>query len=236
MSIDFYPAQDAEAAGIKTRDDCGAASLFFCNEDKQFPEFERKDLKTMFPGIQFENFAIDGATCEDLLSEPRLTELKSFASKRVLTTITIGGNDLLSAFRISQGSKTVKMAPLFNELQARYKKVLHSIRAIFPQAVFILNTVFDPTDATGILPTSSPLYSEKLPIEFLTQFNSVVKSSADDLSLLADVHEHFRGHGAECGAADQFWYWKPSPIEPSYRGATEIRRVWHAALTEFMKK
>jgi hypothetical protein len=48
-------------------------------------------------------------------------------------------------------------------------------------------------------------------------------------TLLADVHEHFLGHGASARESDR-WYWRRSLIEPNAQGATEIRRVWRAAL------
>jgi hypothetical protein len=52
--------------------------------------------------------------------------------------------------------------------------------------------------------------------------------------LLADVHRHFLGHGVTAPAQER-WYWSPNPIEPSARGASEIRRVWWAAVEEVLR-
>ena len=53
-------------------------------------------------------------------------------------------------------------------------------------------------------------------------------------ALLADVHRHFLGHGVTAPEPER-WYWSPNPIEPSARGASEIRRVWWAALEETLR-
>ena len=94
------------------------------------------------------------------------------------------------------------------------------------KSTIVVTTVYDPTDGTGIMPISAG-YHGKIPVEYLAQFNDFVRHTAEAYDLLvADVHAHFRGHGAECGSAEEFWYLRSSPIEPSYRGASEIRRVW----------
>ncbi len=231
MSIDFYPAQDVESAGLSARDDIGASALFYRNDSQLFPDFEGKDLVTKFPGIRYKNLAIDGATCEDLLSKVRDTDISTSAGTKLLVTLTLGGNDLLETYRRSTGEQQSVLSIEFGKVQVRYTTVVQMLRRKLPNALLILTTVFDPTDGTGIMPSATPLYQGKLPIEFLTEFNRFILSYAKDESILvADVYKHFFGHGAECDAADKFWYWKPSPIEPSYRGASEIRRVWFETL------
>jgi hypothetical protein len=46
---------------------------------------------------------------------------------------------------------------------------------------------------------------------------------------IADVHEHFLGHGASAPEEER-WYWRRSLVEPNAMGASEIRRVWRDAL------
>lgn len=48
--------------------------------------------------------------------------------------------------------------------------------------------------------------------------------------MLADVNQHFLEHGLNASSLEEFWYWKPSPIEPGARGASKIRRVWLESL------
>ena len=47
--------------------------------------------------------------------------------------------------------------------------------------------------------------------------------------LLADIAAHFAGHGLSTPPADR-WYWPHMLIEPSARGASEIRRLWLRAV------
>jgi lysophospholipase L1-like esterase len=48
---------------------------------------------------------------------------------------------------------------------------------------------------------------------------------------LIDLHRHFAGHGRSAPAAKR-WYWTGSLIEPGMAGASEIRRLWLAAVEE----
>jgi len=44
--------------------------------------------------------------------------------------------------------------------------------------------------------------------------------------LLADLYQHFEGHGLAEGEASQRWFWDESMIEPNALGASETRRIW----------
>lgn len=227
MSIDYYPAQDAANAGLSNREEIGASSLLYSNDVKLFPEFEGKDLKTRLPGLNYVNLAIDGATTEDMLSPIHANDLKKFAKNRVLVTITIGGNDLLQALRRNYNGSRTELEQECIAVLERFVKVLDLVKRVIPKAKLLLTTVFDPTDGTGVLPSNVPVFDKPMPVEFLHQFNDHVRACAKSHNaLLADIHAHFSGHGALCGSANNFWYWRPSPIEPSYLGASEIRRVW----------
>ena len=229
MSIDYYATQDAERCGLGEIDHIGAASLFYSNNSTLFPEFENNDLKAKYAGIKHLNVCIDGATCDDLqyqIGSKDIDEIKS--NHRVLVTVTQGGNDMLHAFRRSMEGQD--LLSLFGALRSNYKKSIEQIKKRLPNSLILLSTVFDPTDGTGVLPTDSPLYNKKMPIEYLGEFNNFVKGFAGGKVVIADVHKHFLGHGAGCGSQESFWYWPPSPIEPSLRGSGEIRRVWMNAL------
>jgi lysophospholipase L1-like esterase len=230
MSIDFYPAADAGRDGHVGRDSIGAAALLYENDSELFPDFAGHDLRSLLPAIKHINLTFDGATTFDLLDSERVSSFPNFKGN-ALVTLTLGGNDLLQAFSRKGRGDTVDLLKAVAELKKRYQDVLAIIRKKLPNSVVILTTVYDPTDGTGILPTSSPLFDSAMPIEFLHEYNDFIRScAATSPFLLADVHKHFDGHGALCGAAEKFWYWKPSPIEPGYRGASEIRRVWLDAL------
>jgi lysophospholipase L1-like esterase len=226
MSIDFYPAADAGRDGSSGRENIGAAALLYDNDPTLFPDFAERDLKSLLPSIKHTNLTFDGATTFDLLDRDKLKSIPSYRGK-TLVTLTLGGNDLLQVIGSKARGNLVDLTKSVRELATRYEEVLTMIRKKVPNSVVILTTVYDPTDGTGILPTSSPLFESALPIEYLHTFNDFVRScAATSPFLLADVHKHFEGHGALCGSSEKFWYWKPSPIEPGYQGASEIRRVW----------
>jgi lysophospholipase L1-like esterase len=197
MSMDIYPAFDAESAGTEWKDNLGAASLFHHNEALLFPEFRGKDLQQKYPKSAFSNLCLDGATCEDLLSDSIKQSLIGFSDAKVLVTLTLGGNDLLRAYR--GNSDQVNFSAAVANLVKQYQDVISMIRAVLQNSVLILTTVYDPTDRTGMMPSNQALYQRKLHIEYLELFKNNVVSSANHSSvLIADVHKHFLGHGSQC--------------------------------------
>lgn len=222
ISIDSYPAFDAERVGIRTHQAIGSAALLYKNEDRIFPEFKGKDLVSLFPKISYVNLAIDGGVTADMLSPIRLEELSQFRNAKALITLTIGGNDLLSAYRrfgaLNHSSATDELLDICN----RYQKIVRMLKQKLPFSKIIATTVFDPTDSSGILPT----IGKDLPLGFLDSFNTWIKKCAtSECILLADIHKHFLGHGLSA-QVDDCWYLRTNPIEPGYKGASEIRRVW----------
>ncbi len=181
MSIDSYPAFDAERAGIHTQQQIGSAALFY-----------KKDLSR-------------------------------FRNVNVVATLTIGGNDLLSTYRRMTTFNRSEATDQLLDICNRYQRILRMLKVNLQKLTLITTTVFDPTDDTGILPT----VGNELPMNFLTSLNSWVKQSAySENVLLADVYTHFLGHGATARANGDYWYLRTNPIEPGYRGASKIRRVW----------
>src|SRR5262245_18775221 len=106
MSIDLYPALDAGEADVAVALEwdaragrvapLGAASLLHTNVDDRYPEFSGRDLVSRYPDIAYLNVAEDGATIGDVFGE-QLTRVDE-SDERTLITLTIGGNDLLSAY------------------------------------------------------------------------------------------------------------------------------------------
>src|SRR5688572_24999545 len=106
MSIDLYPALDAGETDVAvalewnsragTVAPLGAASLLHRNVDDRHPEFAGRDLVSRYPDIGFVNVAEDGATMGDVFGSqlPQIAE----SDERTLMTLSIGGNDLISAF------------------------------------------------------------------------------------------------------------------------------------------
>ncbi len=230
MTLDDYPAGDAERRGLNCRKDIGAAALLYKNESQLFPELAGHDLASIRPGLKFANLAYDDATTEDMLFEERIKQLNQYSTNHCLITLTIGGNDLLAIFKNIPSTNVRALTSATQEVHTRYLQLLKLIKATVPASTILLTTLYDPTDGTGILP-STTMGTGTLPVTFIEQFNIFIASCARrQKAILADVYSHFQGHGAECGHKDNFWYCPLQPIEPSYLGASEIRRVWFETL------
>jgi acyl-CoA thioesterase I len=225
ISIDIYPAADAARryADRASTDRLGAASLLVKNDDVFWPEFRGRDLTTLYPKLGFDrrrdDLTADGATTESLL---RQVERISPSEEPTLVTITAGGNDLLSSI----GSGGTSPAPRIAE---RLRTATLRVLELRPNAVILVGTVYDPTDDTKRLPG----YARTLEAEakWLREYNDLVRTlaSSDPRLRLADIHQHFLGHGMTAPEPER-WYLLESIIEPSARGASEVRRVWLDAL------
>jgi len=236
MSIDLYPALDAGEIDVAVALErvstagrvaaLGAASLLYENSDDHWPDDSGNDLSSMYPGIELVNLATDGATIGEVFGE-QLPQLEDSADP-LLITLTIGGNDLLSAF----GNRPRKdlLARIAADVAEAYDFLVDLIRGRFPNATIILTTIYDPSDGLARIPGVFDDVPE-LPIHVLDQLNDHIRVLAGGTPnvLLADVHRHFLGHGMSAEEADR-WYWRRSLIEPNARGASEIRHVWLDAL------
>lgn len=217
ISIDVYPAADVARRypGKASTDRLGAASLLVKNDDKLWPEFRGRDLRTAQPSIRFADLTADGATTHSLL---RQVEQIERGNEPTLVTVTAGGNDLLGTI----GSPGPSPAPeIFERLRTAVQRVLERR----PNAVVLVGTVYDPSDGTNRLPGyTRPLEREA---KWLDEYNNLIRKfvKTDRHLRLADIHRHFLGHGLTA-PPDERWYWRGLIIEPGARGASEVRRVW----------
>lgn len=237
MSIDLYPALDAGETdvGVALEWDSrggsvaplGAASLLHRNVDDRHPEFTGKDLVSRFPDIGYVNAAEDGATIGDVFGSqlPQVQE----SEVPTLLTLSIGGNDLLSAF--ANRSSALLLRQVVRDVAEAYEFLVESLRRTRPNSTVLLTTVYDPSDDTrripGVFDAEGPL-----PLESLHDLNDRIRTLAasSPRTGVADVYRHFMGHGVTAPEPDR-WYWKRSWIEPNAPGASEIRRLWLDALT-----
>ena len=234
MSIDLYPALDAgetDVAVALERDvhagavaPLGAASLLYRNDDARWPEETADDLITRHPGIAFANLASDGATIGDVFGEqlPRLVESEAAS----LITLTIGGNDLLSAF--SNKPRLSLLEAIARDVAEAYEFLLDALHRARPNALVMLATIYDPSDGTGHIPGVLE-QAGPLPLPVLDGLNARIRTLAAGTprTALADVHAHFFGHGVTA-PEDERWYWRRALIEPNAPGANEIRKLWRA--------
>ncbi len=237
MSIDLYPALDLGETDVAVALErvvqagaiapVGAASLLHTNDIDRWPDFAGDDLVSRHPGITLTNLCVDGATIGDVFSEQMLELEESEAE--TLITVTVGGNDLLSAFA-SHRRKPI-MASIVRDITQAYEYLVTELARLRPRAQILVTTVYDPSDGTGLMPG---VFEDAgvLPLEHLDTLNDHIRALAQRTPEvhLADVHQHFLGHGVTAPDAER-WYWRRSLIEPSAQGASEIRRVWLDALS-----
>jgi lysophospholipase L1-like esterase len=210
ISIDVYPLHDAQLRypGKFSTDKLGAASLLCRNDDKMWPEFKGRDLQPM----RCLDLTADGATTVSLL---RQVEQIKPSDEQTLVTITAGGNDLLGVI----GSPGGNPVP---EIAGRLKTAVSRVLELRPNATVIVGTVYDPSNGTRRLP--GYMRELKREAEWLDEYNDFVRKlvKSDKRLRLADIHQHFMGHPE--------WYLPESIIEPSARGASEVRRLWLEAI------
>jgi len=232
MSIDLYPALDLGEADVAvalervptagTVPPLGAASLLYQNSEEHWPDELGNDLTSRYPGIDIVNVAEDGATIGDVFGE-QLTQVED-TDDPVLITLTVGGNDLLSAY--GNRPKRALLEKIERDVAEAYDFLVDHLRARFPGGTLIANTIYDPSDGSGKIPG---VYDEigPLPLDILDRMNDHIRALAIGTPrvLLADIHAHFLGHGVSAEDSER-WYWKRSLIEPNARGASEIRRLW----------
>jgi lysophospholipase L1-like esterase len=236
MSIDLYPALDAGATDVAVALErrpaagdvapLGAASLLFTNDDARWPEFAGADLRARHPGIRHTNLARDGATIGDVFGD-QLAELEG-SDESTLVTLTVGGNDLLSA--LANQPRASLLDGVVRDIVGAYDYLVEAIAARLPRVTLLLATFYDPSDRTGRVP--GLFEGRALPLGALDGFNSHVRALAARVpgARVADVYLHFLGHGVTAPEGER-WYWRRAPTEPSARGASEIRRVWLEALS-----
>jgi lysophospholipase L1-like esterase len=174
------------------------------NDDALFPEFEGQDLSSRGPAILVHR-AVDGSTVRDLPAQALgLTR----PSGGAVAMVTVGGNDLLQGLAADDGSGVAAFAH-------RLERFLGAL----PVRAVLLANVYDPTfgdDARNFLSVPAPLARTNL-----RRVNEAIASLATRFGRLVDLHAHFlRGDAS----------WFVNVIEPSWRGASEVRRAFMASL------
>ena len=174
--------------------------LLLRNDDRLFPEFRGRDLLS-HRAARLEHRAADGATVQGLAAQAR--GLRPGAGPHA-ALLTVGGNDLLEGLAADTGEG----------IRAFEHRLDHFLRRL-PIRPVLLGTVYDPTfgdDSRNFLGVPARLARANL-----GRINQVIAQAASRYGRLADLHGHFlRG--------DPSWF--THTVEPSLRGASEVRRVF----------
>jgi lysophospholipase L1-like esterase len=169
------------------------------NNDKLFPEFKRRDLSTRGPAL-LKHRARDGARLSMLPLQSRGIAVRGAA----VALVTVGGNDLLAFLASDKG-------PGMKKFEAAFDAWLRGL----PIRPVLLGSVYDPTfgdDTRNFLRTDARIARANH-----RRMNDIIGSLAGRYGKLADIHAHFL-------KGDPSWY--VHTIEPSLRGASEVRRVF----------
>ncbi|HEY8360877.1 MAG TPA: SGNH/GDSL hydrolase family protein [Ramlibacter sp.] len=173
--------------------------LLVGNDDALFPEFRGQDLRQR--GARLDHRAVDGATVAGLPGQARGLQRPAGPAVALLT---VGGNDLLRGLAADKGPGVRAFASALDAF----------LRAL-PIRPVLLGTVYDPTfgdDQRNFLGVEARIARANH-----QRVNAVIAEAAARYGRLADLHAHFlRG--------DPSWY--AYTIEPSLRGASEVRRVF----------
>ena len=173
--------------------------LLVRNDDRLFPEFQGQDLNAHGPA-RLEHRAVDGATVDDLPDQARGLR----PDDGTVALLTIGGNDLLQGLMLDRGPGIAGFAAALDAFLAR-----------LPIRPVLLGNVYDPTfgdDARNFLGVDPAVARANH-----RRVNAAIADAATRYGVLVDLHAHFL-------AGDPSWY--TNIIEPSLRGASEVRRAF----------
>lgn len=177
--------------------------LIVRNDDRLFPDFKGRDLSSSAPA-QLEHRAQDGGRVDDLLHQARGVKVTGPA----VALVTVGGNDLLTGLAADRGGGI-----------ARFGYQLDAFLQALPVRPVLLGTVYDPTfgdDSRNFLATDARIARPNF-----NRINAIIRELAPRYGQLVDVHRHFLTGNPS---------WFTGIIEPSLRGASEVRAVFLPAV------
>ncbi|AKJ31816.1 SGNH/GDSL hydrolase family protein [Caldimonas brevitalea] len=178
--------------------------LLVRNDDRLFPDFKGQDLQSHGPA-RLVHRAVDGATVDGLPSQARGL---APPGRRAVALLTVGGNDLLRGLAADTGAGV-----------RAFEAALARFVAGLPIRPVLLGNVYDPTlgdDRRNFLGVDASIARANH-----RRVNDVIAAVAARHGQLVDLHGHFL-------KGDPSWFTRT--IEPSLRGASEVRRAFWAAL------
>lgn len=169
------------------------------NDDRLFPEFQGQDL-TSRGSTQLKHCARDGATVAGLPAQAAGLRVEG----KAIALLTVGGNDLLQGLIQDTGAGITT-----------FSDALDSFVQQLPIRPVLLANVYDPTlgdDSRNFLGVEAALARKNL-----QRMNASIQDIASRYGQFVDLHAHFL-------KGDPSWF--TATIEPSLRGASEVRRAF----------
>jgi lysophospholipase L1-like esterase len=177
--------------------------LLLRNDDVRFPEFRGQDLRSR--GVaHLVHRAVDGAIVSDLPRQAQGLNVPGPA----MAILTIGGNDILTSLVDQRG---------LDDFEDRLEAF---VRALPIRPIFLGN-VYDPSLGDN---RNNFLGVDPRPVRAMhSRVNAAIAAVARRHGRLVDLHAHFL-------TGDPSWFIQT--IEPSLRGASEVRRCFLPHLLE----
>ncbi|NEK56429.1 hypothetical protein GCU56_00885 [Geodermatophilus sabuli] len=212
----------------------GGCSLLVRNRDDDFPEWSGRDLLTADPRTAFSLLATDGATTRTLL-DAQLPRLRALPARPTLVSVTIGGNDLLSAYGDTVGARAVVAS-----VQRALDRALGTVATLLaPSGRVVVGTVYDPSDGTAdAARLGLPPWPDAPAV--IAELNDALRAVAvRHGAAVAEIARRFHGHGVLAGdpaspepRPARRGSWFCNVIEPNAWGADGVRAALWAALHE----
>ena len=173
--------------------------LLVQNDDRLFPDFKSQDLASR-SSARLEHRARDGATVANLSAQVQGLRVEGTA----IALITVGGNDLLQGLIQDTGAGITTFATALDTFVQQ-----------LPIRPVLLGNVYDPTlgDDSRNFSGVEPAIARKN----LQRMNTAIQQIANRHGQFVDLHAHFL-------QGDPSWF--TATIEPSLRGASEVRRAF----------
>ena len=173
--------------------------LLVQNDDRLFPDFKGQDLASR-SSARLEHRARDGSTVANLPAQVQGLRVEGTA----IALITVGGNDLLRGLIQDTGAGITTFAAALDTFVQQ-----------LPIRPVLLGNVYDPTlgDDSRNFSGVDPAIARKN----LQRMNTAIQQIANRYGQFVDLHAHFL-------QGDPSWF--TATIEPSVRGASEVRRAF----------
>lgn len=219
--------------------------LLIENDDLWYPDMKGRDLKHVFPNLDFLNYSVSYTVSERHLTHqvPRVNRYASAVNGIVV--ITTGGNDLIHDYGRSPPRDGAMYGCTYEQasewkanFRQRLEAIVEAVISKFPGGceIFLAN-IYDPTDGVGDIEKANirlPPWQDGL--RALSLFNAVITDicgSYENVHLV-DIHSQFLGHGIHCRdrrnryyRQDDPHYWYFDNLEdPNDRGYDAIRRLF----------
>ena len=231
---------DSITAGAGSPGDDEDYVRLLVNNTSTWPDWDGKDLTTLYPGIDVVDVSKSGSWTGTVLNDQieRLEEQVAYPFEgEILVVITVGGNDLQS----------VLLNP--STVEDRLEKTVDNWRKIaeyfldeqrFPDGTTVLMAnVYEPTDAVG--QAGDCFYGLNISslLPSLHEANDQFRGLAEELGFsVLDMRGTFLGHGFNYNDPNTPHYVEDDPslwlandcIHPNPRGHHEIRAMFWRAI------